>query len=41
MEVNNISFSLMADEKLNNFEEEKNTLSFEQKKCLIFLGLAV
>ena len=41
MEVNNKSFSIMADEKLKSFEEEKNTLSFEQKKCLIFLGLAV
>ena len=41
MEVNNKSFSLMAEEKLKNFEEEKNTLSFEQKKCLIFLGLSV
>ena len=26
---------------MDNFEEEKNTLSFEQKKCLIVLGLSV
>ena len=41
MEVNSKSFSIMAEEKLKNFEEEKNTLSYEQKKCLIFLGLSV
>ena len=41
MAVNNKYFSIKASEILENLEEEKNTLSFEQRKCLIFLGLAV
>ena len=35
------SFSLETTGILTNFEEEKNTLSFDQKKALIVLGLAV
>ena len=41
MEVNEKSFSIKSNDILNNIEEKFNTLSFEQKKCLIFLGLSV
>ena len=42
MEVNGIStLSFQALKQLDNFEKKKNTLTLEQKKCLIFLGLAV
>ena len=32
---------LKSSDILDNFEKEKNTLCYEQKKCLIVLGLAV
>ena len=41
IEVNDKFTSIETNNIYNEFEEEKNTLSFEQKKCLIFLGLAV
>ena len=41
MEVNDKSISIETNEIFQNFEEEYNTLSFEQRKCLIFLGLSV
>ena len=41
IEVNGKSITLNSKHKLETFESEKNTLSFEQKKCLIVLGLSV
>ena len=41
IELNDKSFSLESMDILSNFEFQKNTLSFEQKKCLIVLGLSV
>ena len=41
MEVNDKLTSIETNSIFDDFEEEKNTLSIEQKKCLIFLGLAV
>ena len=40
-ELNKKSISLETLNILDTFDIEKNTLSFEQKKCLIVLGLAV
>ena len=41
IKVNGKSFSIQSNNIFDDFEKEKNILSFEQKKCLIFLGLAV
>ena len=41
LELNNKSISLDTSVIFDKFEIEKNTLSFEQKKCLIVLGLSV
>ena len=41
MEVEDKCISFEVDKKLNNIIAIKNILTYEQKKCLIFLGLAV
>ena len=42
MKVNgNTNIYFKIDKDLKDLEKKKNTLTFEQKKCLIFLGLAV
>jgi len=41
LELNKSPISLNTSKILDTFETEKNTLSFEQMKCLIVLGLAV
>ena len=41
IEVNGKSFLLDSKDKLETLEFEKNTLSLEQKKCLIVIGLSV
>ena len=41
IEVNNKSFIIPKISRYNKFDEEVNTLSFDQKKCLIFLCLAI
>ena len=41
LELNKKVIKLDSEDILESFQKEKNTLFFEQQKCLIFLGLAV
>ena len=41
IDVNDKSFIIPNIHRYNKFDEEMNTLSFDQKKCLVFLSLAI